>query len=93
MAFLRMQGEKNEYYDITLESNRISIGREGDNDVILNEPTVSKYHARLNFENDYFLTDLRSANGTYINGRKILHNKLTDGDVINFAGFNVTFFE
>ena len=93
MAYLRLQMEDNGHYDFNLEIGRVSIGRLDDNDIVINSPTISKHHARLNFEEDYFLTDLRSSNGTFINGRKILHVKLANGDLINFAGFNATFFE
>ena len=92
MAFLRVQLENNIYTDFNLEVGRTSIGRHADNDVVLNNSSVSNHHSRLNFEQNYFLTDLRSSNGTFINGKKILHAKLADGDVINFAGVHATFY-
>lgn len=93
MAYLRLQMEENKQKIFNLEPARVSIGRFADNDLVINDGSVSKHHARLNFEDNYFLTDLRSSNGTYINGKKILHVKLASGDVINFAGFNATFYE
>ncbi|MCW8930399.1 MAG: FHA domain-containing protein [Gammaproteobacteria bacterium] len=93
MAFLRVQIEDNTHSDFNLKPGRTSIGRHSDNDVVINNASVSNHHARLNFEQDYFLTDLRSSNGTFINGKKIFHVKLVDGDVINFAGIHATFFE
>lgn len=92
MAFLRVQIEDNIHNDYNLEPGRTSIGRHSDNDVIISDASVSNHHARLNFEANYFLTDLRSSNGTFINGKKIFHVKLADGDVINFAGIHATFF-
>lgn len=91
MGLLRLQLDTNEHMDYTLEKGTTTIGRQADNDVVIDHPSVSKKHARLNYEQDYFLTDLRSSNGTFINGKKILHAKLTDGDIINFAGVNATF--
>jgi len=92
VALLRVQLEDNRYTDFDLENDRTSIGRRDDNDIIISNASVSNHHAHLNFEKNYFLTDLRSSNGTYINGKKIFHVKLTDGDVINFAGVNATFY-
>ncbi len=69
-----------------------TIGRRPDNNIIIDDASVSNRHARLTLENNYFLTDLRSSNGTFINGKKILHAKLSDGDEINFAGIHATFF-
>ncbi len=93
MALLRVQLENNRYTDYDLKQGRTSIGRRSDNDIILNDVSVSKHHAHLNFEKNYFLTDLRSSNGTFINGKKIFHVKLSDGDVINFAGVHATFYD
>ncbi len=93
MAFLRLEDSENTHTDFDLVSGRTSIGRRSDNDIIIHDASVSNHHARLNFEENYFLTDLRSSNGTYINGKKIFHVKLMDGDVINFAGVHATFYE
>lgn len=93
MAFLRVENKNNTYIEFELLSARTSIGRCSDNDIIIPDTLISNRHAHLNFENKYFLTDLRSSNGTYINGKKILHAKLLDGDMINFAGIKATFYE
>lgn len=92
MAFLRIIVENNQYKDYELKQGRSSIGRSSENDIVIENPAVSNNHARLNFDHDqFFLTDLRSSNGTFLNGKKILHVKLTDGDLINFAGTSATF--
>jgi pSer/pThr/pTyr-binding forkhead associated (FHA) protein len=93
VAFLRVQIESNAHTDYDLKPGRTSIGRRSDNDIVIQDGSVSNHHARLNYETHYFLTDLRSSNGTFINGKKILHGKLVDGDVINFAGIHATFYE
>lgn len=93
MAFLRVQLEDTIHTDFNLKPGRTSIGRHSDNGIIIKNASVSNHHARLNFETNYFLTDLRSSNGTFVNGKKIFHVKLVDGDVINFAGVNATFYE
>lgn len=94
MGLLRIQqSDTNEHVDYKLEKGTTTIGRHSDNDIVINHPSVSNRHARLNHEDNYFLTDLRSSNGTFINGNKILHSKLADGDAINFAGVNATFYK
>ncbi|MCU7938795.1 MAG: FHA domain-containing protein [gamma proteobacterium symbiont of Bathyaustriella thionipta] len=94
MAFLRIQIENNQYKDYDLKEGRTSIGRSPDSDIVIENPSVSNEHARLNFDqHHFFLTDLRSSNGTFLNGKKILHVKLADGDMINFASVPVTFFK
>ena len=91
MAFLRLQIENNVHKDFDLSKATTTIGRRSDNDITIDSPAVSNKHARLNCEGSYYLTDLRSSNGTYINGKKILHAKLNDGDTINFAHIQATF--
>lgn len=93
MGLLRVQIDKNVHKDYSIKKGTTAIGRRSDNDIVLDHPAVSNQHARLNFEDNYFLTDLRSSNGTFINGKKILHAKLSDGDVINFAGIHATFYK
>jgi len=52
--------------------DRISIGRSPDNNLILNHPLVSRYHAIIERLGTRFrLHDLRSTNGVYINGKKV----------------------
>jgi len=57
---------------LELDALEISIGRIEDNDVVLPRSNVSKRHARLVLKEDrYVLIDLKSTNGTYINGRRL----------------------
>ena len=52
----------------------IKIGRSNENDIVLeNDSKVSRFHAELFHDNDgkTFITDLSSANGTFVNGKKI----------------------
>jgi len=93
VAYLRVEVENNIYKDFDLEQGRTSIGRNTKNGIVIDSPSVSNNHAHLNFEQGFFLTDLRSSNGTFINGKKILHTKLKDKDIINFADIPATFYE
>ncbi len=56
----------------TFDKGEVNVGRIPGNDVVLPKGNVSKHHARLLFrEGRFIVTDLKSTNGTYVNGRKI----------------------
>jgi DNA-binding response OmpR family regulator len=61
-----------------------TIGRWQDNDIIMNDRWVSRYHAQIrNEEEHYVLVDLDSKNGTLVNGRRIVGaTVLADGDEV-----------
>ncbi len=57
---------------ITFTGDSFTVGREDDNDLVLDRPNVSKYHLRLRrHEGSIEVIDLDSTNGTYVNGRRI----------------------
>jgi pilus assembly protein CpaF len=57
---------------IEFEKNEISIGRLGDNDIVLAKGNVSKYHSRIVAKDGKFIVvDMKSTNGTFVNGKKI----------------------
>jgi len=67
----------------------VRIGRDPQGDVVLDyqkDPAVSFNHAVIEGENDHYeLKDLGSTNGTLVNGKKINHQVLVDGDLIAFG--------
>lgn len=69
------------------------IGRAEGNTVIINDPTMSRQHARIRLEEDRFLLfDLGSANGTFVNGAKVeAPVVLADGDTVRFGEAEFTF--
>jgi len=72
----------------------ISIGRAVDNDIIIEDPRVSRHHAQLRRRyGRYVLYDLGSAGGTQINGYPVEECVLHAGDVISFAGVQVVYSE
>ncbi len=69
-----------------------SIGRKPGNDVVLKDPSVSGYHAKIRFEDDaYFLYDFATTNGTRVNGKKIFRKRIGDGDIIEIGGITFVF--
>ena len=65
----------------------IKIGRDNSNDVIINEPSVSRNHAIITeLDNgDYEVKDLGSSNGTFVNGQKITQQIISPGDKLKVA--------
>ena len=71
-----------------------SIGRLPDNDVVIDDATVSRRHCAIVVHSDLTieLHDVASKNGTLINGRKIQGpTRLRDGDEIGLSDRNLTF--
>lgn len=70
----------------------ITIGRKLDNDVVIQDPLVSRYHAEIRREDgQYFLHDLESTCGTYVNQKNITKSQLYSGDIILFANVPIMF--
>ena len=75
-----------------LDHDRMTIGRRPDSDVFLDDVTVSRDHALLVRRGaDYYLDDLGSLNGTYVNRRRIESHRLEDGDELQVGKFKLTY--
>ena len=58
--------------ELSFDKEEVTVGRVRGNDIVLPKGNVSKHHCRLLMRDDEILVeDLRSTNGTYVNGRKI----------------------
>ena len=69
------------------------IGRRPDNDIVLDDDDVSRYHAVvIDTGSSFVISDLRSTNGVQVQGRRIRSTAtLTDGDHIRIGGHEFTF--
>lgn len=69
--------------EFALDRERLSIGRRPNNDIVINFPSVSGEHACIiTRRGQSFVEDLRSTNGTRVNGELISKHYLQDGDEI-----------
>src|SRR5512142_248588 len=76
--FVGLDGTEKSY---RLQTHRpFTVGRDPGNDIILRDPKVPRHHAAIVFERGFFvLHDLASANGTYVNGKRVRVAPLTHG--------------
>lgn len=72
-----------------------NIGRDASqNDIVVDEPSVSRQHARVRLENGRFvLYDLASSNGTFVNNQQVQKQALLEGDTIRFGNVDFYFME
>jgi hypothetical protein len=71
----------------TFTQDAISLGRRDDNDVVIEDPQISRRHASLSWEEgEFVLRDLGSANGTFLNAVRIKEpHALREGDAIGLG--------
>src|SRR5262249_50513139 len=83
--FLASGAEERTY---PLAKDRVAIGRNPDCDIVLQQPSVARYHAQLVRDGSrYLIEDLQSPNGTYVNGQVIKgRTPLNDNDRIHVGG-------
>jgi pSer/pThr/pTyr-binding forkhead associated (FHA) protein len=68
-------------------SESLVIGRAGDADVVLADPTVSRHHASISAQGETaVIEDLESSNGTFVNGEQLAQpRRVGAGDVIGLG--------
>src|SRR5690606_1000957 len=72
--------------EISLDRERLSIGRRSRNDLVLEDLTVSGEHALIQLHPEgCLIRDLESRNGTHVNGRPISECELAEGDTIDIG--------
>jgi pSer/pThr/pTyr-binding forkhead associated (FHA) protein len=89
---VKLLGKGSQHIELTLET--LTIGRKADNTLVIEDPAVSGHHARIvKVQAVFFLEDLKSTNGTTLNGRPITRHQLRDADVITIGQHRLVFQE
>ncbi len=67
--------------------DRVRIGRDGDNDVVLDDLLVSRHHAEFRFGpgDEFTIVDLGSHNGTFVNGRRVDSAQVGPRDLVTIG--------
>lgn len=75
-----------------MKNNILSIGKNNSNDVILQDEYVSNFHFKIEFrDGGFFIKDLKSTNGTFVNGMKIMEAYVIDKSVIEIGKIQFQF--
>lgn len=87
---------EDEPYEAKLDGDEFTVGRAGSSSILLDQDNLtSRHHALLKREsNRHLLFDLRSANGVFVNGQKIMvenEYELLDGDHISIGNYEMIF--
>ena len=92
MAKLFVKFEDRILQEILLSGATVTIGRQPDNIVRIDNPAVSGHHAKVHGEEDhYVIEDCESFNGTYVNGQRIGKTVLNDGDIVTIGKHVIEF--
>lgn len=80
---------------IFLEDSDLVLGNSSDSDITITNPYVSRRHCRITYKEDnYYVSDLGSKNGTFLNGTELLEGEesiLNSGDVLELSIQSVRF--
>ena len=93
-ALVIRQGGNRVGESFPLERERMTVGRRPDADVFLDDVTVSRDHALVvKRGGDFYLDDLGSLNGTYVNRHRIESHRLADGDELQIGKYKLSFLQ
>lgn len=91
-ASLKGTGGKMAGKTFFLSSRRMTIGRTDDNDIVIDDDTVSSNHAAIFYgEGAWALEDTGSSNGTFVNNKKISRQEIKNGDRVRFGQVELEF--
>jgi len=92
MAKLIMSLDNAVIREVSLEKERVTIGRKAHNDIQIDNLAVSGEHALIvTILNDSFLEDLGSTNGTLVNGNPVKKHILQNNDIIEIGKYKLKF--
>lgn len=94
MAKLVLHGKQGAQREIPLDRQRLTIGRRQDSDIRLDDKATSSQHAAvITIGKNSYLQDLKSTNGTLVNGTPVQKHTLKHGDVILIGRSHMSYVE
>lgn len=93
MPIITVKFKETTLAEYLVEAGRtLSIGRKEGNDVVIDNLAVSGHHAKIDTIGDaFYITDLQSKNGSFVNETKISSHRLTHGDVVTIGKHTLVF--
>ena len=77
---------------INIGPKTMTVGRSPDNDIVIDDPTVSRKHARITFDgNRFYVEDLNSTSGTRVNGKNVMREAIMAGATIKLGNTEIGF--
>ena len=90
MAKLTLKFDNAVLTEVPVNEKEVSIGRSPDNALVIDNPAVSHYHARVfNEEGRMMIEDFGSMNGTFVNGQRVKMGMLKPGDTVTVGKHNI----
>src|ERR1700691_3160890 len=78
--------------EIKLGKESIVVGRKPDNQIVIDNPAISSHHCKISLEGGtYYIEDLDSTNGTYVNQKRVKKAGLHANDVVGVAKHSLVF--
>jgi len=84
----KVEGKETSYI---IKNSIIFIGRAPTNHIIISDKLVSREHAKIYFNEGYFIKDLKSSTGTFINNIQVDIERLNHGNIIKLGNTQFTF--
>jgi len=92
-ALLVVQRGPNAGSKFLIDKDVTTAGRHPESDIFLDDVTVSRRHAEFRREDGkFFIHDVGSLNGTYVNRQRVEETQLANGDELQIGKFKLTFF-
>ena len=92
MAKLSLKFQERVLREVALTGGVVTIGRQPDNLICIDNPAVSGHHAKIyHGRGDYILEDMESFNGTYVNNLRVGKAMLKHGDIVLVGKHSVEF--
>lgn len=80
--------------EIPFDKDALAVGRKPDNDIVIDNPAISGHHCRISVQGGtYFVEDLESTNGTFVNEKRVKKSGLHHNDVVGVAKHALVFIE